>query len=174
MITSVNEVLYDNQAITATGSGDAISSVYTFTNVHQAHALSQPGCNVWAHVRVVENFNNITNLSIVLQNLIEGGSWATITNLNLLIPLSGLTTAGTAIVDQPLPNPIGDTAAANLTIGVRFLVTYTTSSGAPTTGKLYGTFATEAGEGTTPDFEDQMGDTNVAALQIPTGSGISR
>ena len=175
MITSVNEVLYDDQAITATGSGTAISSVYTFTNLHQAMAMSSiPLCYCTLMVR--EAFNNITNLTVVLQNLIEGGSWATINNLATTVSLSdlnGAVTSGDALFDGQIVAPIGDTAAANLTVGVRLLTTYTTSSGAPTTGKLWASFAVGGGVGTARDLTGAQGDTNVAAL-LNSDTGITR
>ncbi len=175
MITSVNEILYDDQAITATGSGDAISSVYTFTNLHQSMALSAtPLCYCTLMVR--EAFNNITNLSVVLQNLIEGGSWATINNLRLTIALAdlnGLVTTGDALFEGQIIAPVGDTGGANLTIGIRLLTTYVTSSGAPTTGKLWASFATGGGLGTSVDWSDAQGDTNVAAL-LNSDTGITR
>ena len=175
MITSVNEILYDDQAITATGSGTAISSVYTFTNLHQAMALSStPLC--YCTVMVREAFNNITNLTVVLQNLIEGGSWATINTLRSEIGLSdlnGLVTKGTPLFEGQINAPAGDTAAANLTVGIRLLTTYTTSSGAPTTGKLWASFANAGGHGTVRDQEGTQGDTNVAAL-LNSDTGITR
>jgi len=175
MITSVNEVLYDDQAITATGSGNAISSVYTFTNLHQSMALSAtPLC--YCTVMVREAFNNITNLSVVLQNLIEGGSWATINNLRetiALADLNGLVTRGDALFEGQIIAPVGDTGGANLTVGIRLLTTYVTSSGAPTTGKLWASFATAGGLGTSVNWSDAQGDTNVAAL-LNSDSGITR
>ena len=175
MITSVNEVLYDDQAITATGSGDAISSVYTFTNLHQGMALSDMPLN-YCVIMCTADFNNITNISVVLQNLIEGGSWATINNLVTTVALADLNAAraaGDALFEGQIQAPVGATAAANLTVGIRFLTTYATSSGAPTTGKLWASFATAGGLGTSVNWTDAQGDTNVAAL-LNSDSGITR
>ena len=175
MITSVNEVLYDDQAITASGSGNAESSVYTFANHGQSMALSSTPL-MYACVMAREAFNNITNLTVVLQALIEGGSWATINTLRSTIAtadLNNLVTRGTAVFEGAIQAPAGDTSAANLTIGIRFLTTYVTSSGAPTTGKLWATFAVAGGIGTQVDASDAMGDTNVAAL-LNSDAGITR
>ena len=175
MITSVNEVLYDNQAITATGSGEAISSVYTFTNLHQGMALSDMPLN-YCVIMCTADFNNITNISVVLQNLIEGGSWATINNLVTTVALADLNAAraaGDALFEGQIQAPVGDTGGANLTVGIRFLTTYATSSGAPTVGKLFGTFSCEGGVGTSRDLTGVQGDTNVAAL-LNSDTGITR
>lgn len=176
MITGESEILYNDQAITASGSGTALSDVFTFENTYQSTALSATPM-LRCVVRCVEVFNNITNLSVNMQHLDAGGSWANINLLRgeiVLADLNTLVTSGDPVFDGAIDTPIGDTKAHNVTISVRLITTYVTSSGAPTTGKLWANFAVAGGMGTQIDRSDAHGDAHVSSVQIPTGSGIQR
>lgn len=174
MITSANEVLYDSQAIrVASSAGTAddgnSSSTYTFANRHQAGALDE-SCGAHVTLMVTESFADLTNMNVQIYHKIEGAGWVARRDLTGTVALANLT-AGAILFDGMIAAPLGDTAAANLTVMVKFDLTFTGTI--PTAGKLFASFATEAGMGTGIEA-GAFGDTNVAALQIPTGSGIAR